>query len=192
MNKAAAAVRIAIKHLCRTGGPCLCGGTCGGPPDHEPEKVFDKLAQRVVEEPRDYQSGLLKLRPAYGTTSPALPRGDIQAEDIIKVMEKTASFVSRQDIEQARWILASNNEPTNPELWAKIQKLVKGEVASIKVKGKEIEGPNDGTGFTVFPSAYANGWAAKVYKGLGGGWKKQKKNKTSAATRIARRYLEGI
>ena len=28
--------------------------------------------------------------------------------------------------------------------------------------------------FDVYPSAYANGWAAKWYKGKGGGWKKAK------------------
>jgi hypothetical protein len=26
--------------------------------------------------------------------------------------------------------------------------------------------------FDVYPSAYANGWAAKKYKAAGGGWKK--------------------
>ena len=26
--------------------------------------------------------------------------------------------------------------------------------------------------FKVYPSAYANGWAAKMYKKAGGGWKK--------------------
>ena len=65
------------------------------------------------------------------------------------------------------------NEPTNPKLWAKVQALTKGEVKSIKVNGKTINGPNDGKGFTVFPSAYANGWSSKVYKDLGGGWKKK-------------------
>ena len=29
--------------------------------------------------------------------------------------------------------------------------------------------------FDVYPSAYANGWAAKKYKAAGGGWKKKKK-----------------
>jgi len=54
-----------------------------------------------------------------------------------------------------------------------VQALTKGEVKSIKVNGKTINGPNDGKGFTVFPSAYANGWASKVYGDLGGGWKKK-------------------
>ena len=68
---------------------------------------------------------------------------------------------------------ASENEPTNPGLWAKVQALAKGEQASMTHGGKTINGPNDGKGFTVFLSAYANGWANKVYKDLGGGWKKK-------------------
>ena len=44
------------------------------------------------------------------------------------------------------------NKPTNPKLWAKWKS---------KAKAK----------FDVYPSAYANGWAAKGYKSEGGGWK---------------------
>ena len=44
------------------------------------------------------------------------------------------------------------NKPTNPKLWAKWK---------AKAKAK----------FDVYPSAYANGWAAKGYKSEGGGWK---------------------
>ncbi len=44
------------------------------------------------------------------------------------------------------------NEPTNPALWAR---------AVTKAREK----------FDVYPSAYANGWAAKWYKEQGGGWR---------------------
>lgn len=73
--------------------------------------------------------------------------------------------------------VAGENEPTKPNLWAKVQALAKGEQKSIKVDGKTIDGPNDGKGFTVFPSAYANGWASKTYGDLGGGWKKKARGK---------------
>ena len=49
----------------------------------------------------------------------------------------------------------AENSPTNPELWAQ---------AKSKARAK----------FDVYPSAYANGWAAKWYKDQGGGWKKTK------------------
>lgn len=74
-----------------------------------------------------------------------------------------------------RW--ASENEPTDPGLWAKVQALAKGEQKSMTHDGKTIEGPNDGAGFKVFPSAYANGWASKTYGDLGGGWKKKARGK---------------
>jgi len=48
--------------------------------------------------------------------------------------------------------LDEKNKPTNPELWSRA-------IAQAKSK------------FDVYPSAYANGWAAKWYKEKGGGWK---------------------
>lgn len=48
----------------------------------------------------------------------------------------------------------SKNAPTNPKLWA-------ASKAAAKAK------------FDVYPSAYANGWAAKHYKSKGGGWRKK-------------------
>lgn len=48
--------------------------------------------------------------------------------------------------------LEEKNEPTNPSLWSKAKSLARSK-------------------FDVYPSAYANGWAAKWYKSKGGGWK---------------------
>jgi hypothetical protein len=48
--------------------------------------------------------------------------------------------------------LEEKNVPTSPEKWAQ---------AKAQAKAK----------FDVYPSAYANGWAAKKYKSMGGGWK---------------------
>jgi hypothetical protein len=52
-------------------------------------------------------------------------------------------------------VVCEENKPTNPKLWAKWK---------AKAKAK----------FDVYPSAYANGWAAKGYKSEGGGWKSVK------------------
>ena len=49
--------------------------------------------------------------------------------------------------------LMEKNVPTNPSKWSYYK-------AQAKKK------------FDVYPSAYANGWAAKKYKSAGGGWKK--------------------
>jgi hypothetical protein len=52
--------------------------------------------------------------------------------------------------------LLEKNTPTSPDKWAKAK-------AAARAK------------FDVYPSAYANLWAAKKYKSMGGGWKKGKK-----------------
>lgn len=49
--------------------------------------------------------------------------------------------------------LEEKNVPTKPALWSKMKARAKSK-------------------FDVYPSAYANGWAAKQYKAAGGGWKK--------------------
>jgi hypothetical protein len=50
----------------------------------------------------------------------------------------------------------SKNKPTNAKLWSRAKSLAKSK-------------------FKVYPSAYANGWAAKWYKKHGGSWRKTKK-----------------
>jgi hypothetical protein len=71
----------------------------------------------------------------------------------------------------------SKNEPSNKELWDKIQDLVAGRKKFIVHKGEKIIGPRDGKGFLIHPSAYSNGFASKLYKELGGTWKKVAKSK---------------
>ena len=48
--------------------------------------------------------------------------------------------------------VAKSPTPTNPKLWSR---------AKAEAKKK----------FKVYPSAYANAWAAKWYKSKGGGWR---------------------
>ena len=52
--------------------------------------------------------------------------------------------------------ILERNTPTSPEKWAKAKAAARSK-------------------FKVYPSAYANLWAAKKYKSMGGGWKKGKK-----------------
>jgi hypothetical protein len=61
--------------------------------------------------------------------------------------------------------LNEKNVPTSPEKWAQ---------AKAQAKAK----------FDVYPSAYANGWAAKKYKEMGGGWK-------SVSEAVKDKYDEG-
>lgn len=48
--------------------------------------------------------------------------------------------------------LDEKNQPTSPEKWARAKSAAKSK-------------------FAVYPSAYANAWASKKYKSMGGGWK---------------------
>jgi hypothetical protein len=62
---------------------------------------------------------------------------------------------SEKEMYESMEIDESKNCPTDPGKWA-------ASKAAAKAK------------FDVYPSAYANGWAAKNYKAKGGGWKKCK------------------
>jgi dihydrofolate reductase len=52
--------------------------------------------------------------------------------------------------------LLEKNTPTDPDKWSKAKSAARAK-------------------FDVYPSAYANLWAAKKYKSMGGGWKRGKK-----------------
>jgi hypothetical protein len=69
---------------------------------------------------------------------------------------KYLNFFERILIEQKIAALVEKNVPTSPDKWIKAK-------AAARAK------------FKVYPSAYANLWAAKKYKSMGGGWKRKKK-----------------
>jgi predicted RNA binding protein YcfA (HicA-like mRNA interferase family) len=71
-----------------------------------------------------------------------------KAEDYISTV---ANYMTAEINEEVEY-LEEKNAPTNPELWSRAKALAKSK-------------------FDVYPSAYANGWAAKWYKSKGGGWK---------------------
>lgn len=71
--------------------------------------------------------------------------GEKEYEQQLKHVKKMAM---QEDIEA----LDEKNVPTSPEKWAQAKSQAKAK-------------------FDVYPSAYANGWAAKKYKEMGGGWK---------------------
>jgi hypothetical protein len=58
--------------------------------------------------------------------------------------------------------LEEKNVPTSPEKWARAKAAAKSK-------------------FAVYPSAYANGWASKKYKSMGGGWKSVSEDAMGAA-----------
>lgn len=79
----------------------------------------------------------------------------------------------------------TENVPTKPKLWQKMQDLVSGEKSYVVVDGERVEGPNDGEGFKKHPSAYSNGWAVKKYNEAGGDWREKKAALSKIAARVA-------
>jgi len=69
-----------------------------------------------------------------------------------KMFGEDLKLVDKILLEIEAEVLNEKNVPTNPSLWSKMKSRAKAK-------------------FDVYPSAYANGWAAKEYKKAGGGWK---------------------
>lgn len=61
------------------------------------------------------------------------------------MMKTFKSFMNESYLEE-------KNKPTSPEKWARAKSAAKSK-------------------FAVYPSAYANAWASKKYKAMGGGWR---------------------
>ena len=68
--------------------------------------------------------------------------------------------VKEKGLEERVMELTEENVPTNPSKWSYYKSQAKQK-------------------FDVYPSAYANAWAAKQYKAAGGGWKTKKKESVS-------------
>ena len=60
----------------------------------------------------------------------------------------------KRGLEEKLNLFLEKNKPTNPSKWSYYKSQAKKK-------------------FDVYPSAYANAWAAKKYKAAGGGWKKE-------------------
>ena len=61
---------------------------------------------------------------------------------------------TKKEIQEKLELFLEKNVPTNPSKWSYYKSQAKKK-------------------FDVYPSAYANAWAAKKYKAAGGGWKKE-------------------
>ena len=68
--------------------------------------------------------------------------------DAVNQIKHSAGVGVHEEVEQ----IDEKNVPTSPEKWAQAKSQAKAK-------------------FDVYPSAYANGWAAKKYKAMGGSWK---------------------
>jgi predicted RNA binding protein YcfA (HicA-like mRNA interferase family) len=77
---------------------------------------------------------------------------DKAKKDTTDIYNKLKKEKNKQGVAEEVEYIEEKNAPTNPDLWSRAKALAKSK-------------------FDVYPSAYANGWAAKWYKSKGGGWK---------------------
>jgi len=90
----------------------------------------------------------------------------------MKNIKNFTEFISENDKYRS-------NIPNDEKLWNKAIRLSKGTKhggsSYVTYNGERYDAPNDGKGFDVYPSAYANAFASKMYKKWGGTWKKNPK-----------------
>jgi len=132
--------------------------------------AFDHHAKSGLSSTPDHKAqhiGLDSKRPGSGKTTrvniPATHKSGKKHMIHMQVYNKggshpyelnTYSSTTRKMQKEELETIEEKNTPTNPKLWA-------SKIAAAKSK------------FDVYPSAYANGWAAKEYKKAGGGWKSE-------------------
>jgi len=143
----------------------------------------------------DYEQGIKDLKALIEKhkklADEAKAKGDMDAyrkhsghvSEFYADIQTTKQMIKKAE-RAAKMNEASENEPTNPELWDKVQDLVAGRSSSMEHNGETIEGPNDGKGFDVHPSAYSNAWASKLYKRLGGGWRSVSESMQKTVSKI--------
>jgi hypothetical protein len=143
-------------------------------------------AKKKVKEGREFTEKLLEmvrksdvpayLRKAKGDTP--LTMADVKGPKKDTISDpKNLAKARNEEVES----LDEKNVPTSPEKWAQ---------AKAQAKAK----------FDVYPSAYANGWASKKYKAMGGGWKTaneevdqiEEKKMTDADMKERERIVKGM
>ena len=98
---------------------------------------------------KDGIAAFVKRKRAAQSKAGDAKKGDEQSKGQKPTFVKTGAS---EGLEEKINLFLEKNVPTQPAKWA-------ASIAAAKRK------------FDVYPSAYANGWAAKNYKSKGGGWK---------------------
>jgi hypothetical protein len=130
---------------------------------------IDKAADSVKSK-KDAAANMYRFTKQVTSAMKKSAEGDKRIEGIKSATKRLA----KEEVEQ----IDEKNVPTSPEKWAQ---------AKAQAKAK----------FDVYPSAYANGWAAKKYKAMGGGWKsvseevKQIEENAMHGTVYLHKYHEG-
>ena len=103
---------------------------------------------------KDKESATRRKRAAQNKAGRGGKKQHGQGRKPIMVKTKKENIKMKESILHEKLnLFLEKNVPTNPSKWSYYKSQAKKK-------------------FDVYPSAYANGWAAKQYKAAGGGWKK--------------------
>jgi hypothetical protein len=122
-------------------------GPCAREPGEGKPKCRPLASARAMDKEERAKSARRKRRedPVADRSGKGNKPIMVKTESVQKAIDK----INRDRMSEQ--VLMEKNKPTNPGLWSKAKSLARQK-------------------FDVYPSAYANGWAAKWYKSKGGGW----------------------
>ena len=117
-------------------------------------KFVSPLAKnRLNEDWSDKYKKSINCNNPKGFSQKAHCAGRKKQESMMNIKSLVKETIKEVVVERQLNMFLEKNTPTNPSKWSYYKSQAKKK-------------------FDVYPSAYANAWAAKQYKAAGGGWKK--------------------
>ena len=119
----------------------------------EMKKIKSKAFEVYKEDWSQKYKQSINCNNPKGFSQKAHCAGRTKKETIMNLKSLVKETIKEVVTEKKLNMFLEKNVPTNPSKWSYYKSQAKKK-------------------FDVYPSAYANGWAAKQYKAAGGGWKK--------------------
>ena len=119
----------------------------------EMRKLKNKAFEFYREGWSDKYKKSINCNNPKGFSQKAHCAGRTKRETIMNLKSLVKETIKEVVTERKLNMFFEENKPTNPSKWSYYKSQAKKK-------------------FDVYPSAYANAWAAKQYKAAGGGWKK--------------------
>ena len=129
-------------------------------PTRKTKKMFGKTYRNCVKAEEKTEEGWsdkykksIDCNNPKGFSQKAHCAGRKKRESMMNLKSLVKETIKEVVVERQINLFVEKNTPTNPSKWSYYKSQAKKK-------------------FDVYPSAYANAWAAKQYKAAGGGWKK--------------------
>jgi len=122
-------------------------------PDNQEDGEHRYYNPDVKEDWSDKYKRSIDCNNPKGFSQKAHCAGRAKRETIMNLKSLVKETIKEVMTERKLNMFFEENKPTNPSKWSYYKSQAKKK-------------------FDVYPSAYANAWAAKQYKAAGGGWKK--------------------